>query len=54
MSQLPLDHVERDALSSHFDGVGVAQLMWREPAPNASRGGKVAKVVSRRRADPGG
>lgn len=35
MSELALDHVERDAFASHLDRMGVAQLMRREPLANA-------------------
>ena len=38
MSQLALDDVERDALSRHFDSVGVAQLVWDEAPPYPSPG----------------
>ena len=31
MSQLALDDVQRDALASHLDSVGVAQLVRSEP-----------------------
>ena len=34
MTQLPLDDVERDAVVGEFDGVGVAQLVRREPPPH--------------------
>jgi hypothetical protein len=34
MSQLALDDVERDPLVREFDGVGVAELVRREPAPH--------------------
>ena len=34
MPQLALDDVERDALASQLERVGVAQLVRREVAPN--------------------
>jgi hypothetical protein len=37
--QLTLDHVQGHALPGHLDGVGVAESMWCEPAPDTSRGG---------------
>ena len=30
--ELALDHIQRDALSGHFNGVGMAQLVRREAA----------------------
>jgi hypothetical protein len=39
MPQLALDDVERDPLVREFDGVGVAQLVRREPPPHAGLGG---------------
>jgi len=41
MSELPLDHDERDPLVGHFDRVSVSQLMRREATPDASCGGHV-------------
>ncbi len=32
MAELALDDVQRDALPCELKSVGVAQLMWREPA----------------------
>jgi len=32
MTELALDDVQRHALPSELKGVGVAQLVWREPA----------------------
>jgi hypothetical protein len=58
MPQLPLNDVERHALVGEVDGVGVAQLVGREPPPHAGRSipaydwrdepcwpGRVARVV---------
>jgi hypothetical protein len=39
MSQLPLNHDQWDAFAGHLDGVRVAKLMWREPAPDSGLGG---------------
>jgi hypothetical protein len=36
MSELTLDHDERYTLVRHLDRVGVPQLVWREPAPDAA------------------
>ena len=35
VAELALDDYERHAFASHFDGVGVPQLMWGEPSPDA-------------------
>jgi hypothetical protein len=48
--QLALDDVERDALVGEFDGVGVAQLVEREPPPHRGRIGRVAQPLVTRRA----
>jgi hypothetical protein len=32
VSELALDHDDRDALASHLHGVSMAQLVWREAA----------------------
>lgn len=52
MPELALDHVHRYSLSSHLDRVSVAQLVWREPAPDAGGDREVAKLLSRGRARP--
>jgi hypothetical protein len=44
MPQLALDDVERDPLVGEFDGVGVAQLVRREPSPHAGLGGDAAEL----------
>jgi hypothetical protein len=49
VAELTLDHVQRDALSGHFDGVCVAELVGREAAPNGGDNGQMPK----RRADGG-
>src|SRR4051812_24523165 len=43
VAELALDHVERHALASELDGVGVAQLVRREAAPDARVGGEPAE-----------
>ena len=53
MAELALDHVERDALAGELDGVGVAQLVRREAAPDAGLGGEPAELDARVRARPG-
>ena len=35
VAELPLDHVERYALASHLDSVGVPKLMRREATTHA-------------------
>ncbi len=35
VAELPLDHLQRDALAGHLDGVGVAQLVWCEAPAHA-------------------
>jgi hypothetical protein len=42
--QSPLDDVERDALVGELDGVGVAQLVWREALPHAGLGGDAPQL----------
>jgi len=41
VTELPLDHDERDAFMRHLDGVSVAKLVRREPTPDASSDGRV-------------
>jgi hypothetical protein len=45
VSELALDNDQRDAFTSHLDGVGVAELVRREPAPYSRHGGR-ALVLS--------
>ena len=35
MPELALDHQQRDALTGHLDRVRVAELVRREPSPDA-------------------
>jgi len=44
MAELALDDVQRDALPSEFKGVGVAQLVWREPASYPCLTGEPTKL----------
>ena len=48
MAELALDDVERHALAGELDGVGVAQLVGREAAPDAGLGGEPAELDSPR------
>jgi hypothetical protein len=52
MAQLALDHVPRHAFARHFDGMGVAQLVRSEPAPDARFPRQSLKLASGRRAGP--
>ena len=36
--------IERHALARHLDGMGVAQLMRREPPPHARLGGEPTEL----------
>ena len=40
MSELALDDVEWHAFAGELDGVGVAQLVWREAPPHTGLGGE--------------
>ena len=44
MAELALDHDERDALVSHFDGVRMAKLMRSEPTPHTSGGRRLPQL----------
>ena len=50
MTELPLDDHQRDPFAAHLHCVGVAELVWREPSPDAGR----RSGVSQQGADPGG
>ncbi len=50
MTELPLDDHQWDPFAGHFDCVSVAELVRREPSPDA----RCAGGVSQQRADPGG
>src|SRR5688572_1248012 len=39
--------IKRHALAGHLDGVGVTELMWREPAPHSCRGGGAPQFGTR-------
>ena len=47
ISELALDHDERDALVRHLDRVRVPQLMRREPPPHACYGGGMVQLLAR-------
>ena len=47
MAELALDHDQRHAFACHLDGVGVAQLVRREAAPNPGRGGRAPQLRAR-------
>jgi hypothetical protein len=53
MPPLALDDVERDPLVGEFDGVGVAELVRREPPPHTGLGGDAAKLPAGGVARPG-
>jgi hypothetical protein len=44
MTEPALDDNQRHALAGHLDGVGVAQLVWREASPHAGRAGDAAQL----------
>jgi hypothetical protein len=46
MPELALDHHERDTFVRHLDRVCVAQLVWREAASDARRGGCVMQLLA--------
>ena len=46
MSQLTLDHDQRNFLVRHFNGVGMGELMRREAASNAAAGGRVVQLFA--------
>lgn len=50
VTELPLDDEQRDSFAAHFDGVGVAEPVWREPAAHAGCAGGIAQLD----ANPGG
>jgi hypothetical protein len=52
VSELPLDHDERDPFVRHLDRVGVSQLVWREPPSHAGGCGRVMQLFSRGGAFP--
>ena len=44
VSELALDHVERYAFTCELDGVGVAELVWREASAHAGPDGEAPKL----------
>ena len=53
MAELALDHDQGHAFAGHLDGVGVAQLLRREAAPNPGRGGRAPQLRVPQRATSG-
>jgi hypothetical protein len=47
MPELPLDNRQRDPFVRHFDGVGVPQLVRREPPPHTGPHGESPQLSSR-------
>jgi hypothetical protein len=47
VSELALDHDERDAFVRHLDRVRVPQLMRGEPPPNTGLGGCAVELFAR-------
>jgi hypothetical protein len=52
VAELPLDHVQRNSLARHLDGVGMAQLVRREPTPHPGLGGETAQLRAGTRLRP--
>ena len=48
MSELALDHDERDAFVRHLDGVSMPQLVRCEPPSHTRRAGGVVQLLARR------
>ena len=44
VAKLALDDDERYAFASHFDGVGVPQLMWSEPSADTCCDGRAPQL----------
>jgi hypothetical protein len=44
MAELVLNDVQRDALPGELKGMGVAQMVWREPASHPCLAGKPTKL----------
>ena len=52
VAELALDYDQRHAFACHLDGVGVAQLVRREAAPNPGRGGRAPQLRACRSGRP--
>ena len=52
VSELALDHHQRDALVRHLDRMSVPQLMRREATPHARRSGGMVQLFARGRRLP--
>jgi hypothetical protein len=48
MTELALDHDERDSFVRHLDCVGVPQLVWREPPSHPGCDGRMVQLLARR------
>ena len=48
MSELALDHDQRDALVGHFDRVRVTELVWGEASPHACLDRGVVQLLAGR------
>ncbi len=46
VSQLTLDHDQRNSLVRHLDSVGIAELVRREAAANAGAGCRVVQLFA--------
>jgi hypothetical protein len=44
VAELALDDDQRNAFPGHLNRVGVAELMWREAAPDSCRGGRAPQL----------
>jgi hypothetical protein len=52
VSELPLDHYERDTFVRHLNGVRVSQLVWRKAPSHACGRSRVMQLFSRGRRFP--
>jgi hypothetical protein len=52
VAELALDYIERNSLAREFDRVSIAQLVRREPAPDAGLYGETTELAARRSARP--
>ena len=53
MAELALDDDQRHAFACHFDGVGVAELAWREASARSGCGGGTSELRTCGRGCPG-
>src|SRR5205807_8608614 len=52
VSELPLDHDQRDTFVRHLNRVGVSQLVWREPPSHACGCGRLMQLFASGRRFP--